>query len=850
MLLTPDLNHPSIVQLSPEYCSSIECLYHKYLQRSKLIVTASLEYVDTASFSFGGSELVRGASSSHGCSISLEILPYQRLFHHPLVEIISLSFPVFCFDVVEDALAQGADGLGLMKNEDHQVLGNEQKLEEDASDCTRVDDDGVEFSPEDDVLDRSLYLAELLKMALQLMNLLTALLFSHDSEMNIRCSSLAHSYERLLLKAKHSTQSIGELTEFKSRLMQHRTGLDELKHDLSTEESVAQKCKIAIVKNKREIIRENIEPNKVGSEEVANLDPDQLPTLAFVGSFGPEGCLLILLRQDGADDSGPVSLRHTTIFWSTSQRPYLTTCTPIFLNGELYQLLRSSSGDSGPDVSFDMSASPEHLYGSARARLATSTLSGQLRLSHLDCLKETIPYHMHTNTLQAELVYLDLRNYREFYKFSSMPMHGLVICIGIMYRSSILILHYHGYAGGSFPNSFQWHAPIGGSEFSFWNLHVKVSKEFLFPYPADQALFTRFDKYLFRQMERVWWVLLIGTSGPTDGANVEAYLRGPLGLGKRALNLSPEYRSDIGSAPEVCYGGLLKSSAPERNLDSRVIDESPTEGFTLDNLSKLCCRCAKFCNIAVVVFVHSGLNASCYNLLANHTAILVAEDTCLPDLTTNERIDLVRSFNLVRSFDRRTRKKVDPSVILLPHVLPTNPDRIGSSVVHKTLIFLGMLVLLKKLEEDAPDCTRVDDDGVEFSHVPYYMPRPYADGESVIPPNFCCSGVFIVYDNMSPQILPSIRFKCLEVKEVKRPNCFLRRAPLLPYPEECAGRRDGGLIFSRMMSDLDVLLWWTTSPTYMDLSSSEALLIGYLCCMPGGAIVSSDVAMHRRVIKK
>nr|GEY64923.1 pentatricopeptide repeat-containing protein At5g42310, mitochondrial-like [Tanacetum cinerariifolium] len=41
MLLTPDLNHPSIVQLSPEYRSGIECFYHKSPQRSKLIVTAS-----------------------------------------------------------------------------------------------------------------------------------------------------------------------------------------------------------------------------------------------------------------------------------------------------------------------------------------------------------------------------------------------------------------------------------------------------------------------------------------------------------------------------------------------------------------------------------------------------------------------------------------------------------------------------------------------------------------------------------------------------------------------------------------------------------------------------------------
>ncbi|GJZ22350.1 hypothetical protein Tco_0559389 [Tanacetum coccineum] len=44
MLLTPDLNHPSIVQLSLEYCFSIGCLYHKYLRRSKLIVTASFEW--------------------------------------------------------------------------------------------------------------------------------------------------------------------------------------------------------------------------------------------------------------------------------------------------------------------------------------------------------------------------------------------------------------------------------------------------------------------------------------------------------------------------------------------------------------------------------------------------------------------------------------------------------------------------------------------------------------------------------------------------------------------------------------------------------------------------------------
>ncbi|GJV59777.1 hypothetical protein Tco_1465877 [Tanacetum coccineum] len=68
----------------------------------------------------------------------------------------------------------------------------------------------------------------------------------------------------------------------KNKDHQQGAGLDELKHDLSTEESVAQKCKDAIVKNKREIIRANIKLNKAGLEEVADLDPNQLPTLTFV----------------------------------------------------------------------------------------------------------------------------------------------------------------------------------------------------------------------------------------------------------------------------------------------------------------------------------------------------------------------------------------------------------------------------------------------------------------------------------------------------------------------------------------------------------------------------------------
>nr|GEW49911.1 hypothetical protein [Tanacetum cinerariifolium] len=83
------------------------CLYHKYLQMSKLIVTAS----------FGWSEGLVQKSALDVCSRGLLWM-------------------------------SASSWRGLMKNRDCQVLRNEQKLEEDASDCTKVDDDGVEFSPE------------------------------------------------------------------------------------------------------------------------------------------------------------------------------------------------------------------------------------------------------------------------------------------------------------------------------------------------------------------------------------------------------------------------------------------------------------------------------------------------------------------------------------------------------------------------------------------------------------------------------------------------------------------------------------------------------------------------------
>nr|GEV70098.1 zf-CCHC domain-containing protein/DUF4219 domain-containing protein/UBN2 domain-containing protein [Tanacetum cinerariifolium] len=62
------------------------------------------------------------------------------------------------------------------------------------------------------------------------------------------------------------------------------------------------------------------------------------------------------------------------------------------------------------------------------------------------------------------------------------------------------------------------------------------------------------------------------------------------------------------------------------------------------------------------------------------------------------------------------QERVVLPVILLLHVLSTNPDIAGSSVVHKTLIFLSLPVLLKeRLEEDAPNRSREDHDDVEFS---------------------------------------------------------------------------------------------------------------------------------------
>nr|GEW79508.1 hypothetical protein [Tanacetum cinerariifolium] len=267
----------------------------------------------------------------------------------PIVLVINLLY--FLLDVVKDALAQGTEGIELMQNEDHQVLGNEQKLEEDASGYTRVDDYSVEFSYKERHRVCEAYSCErlLLKAKLEFSRQLTMHVVGPASELDTPKENRLRFY-------KHSTQSNGELTEFKSRLMQQGIGLDELKHDLSTKESVAHK---SASESSHFVPLANIEPNKADSEEVVDLDLNQLPTLAFkaivssiilISSLLHKTFVHTISKGDGADDSGPG------------------------LPFETYQLLWSSSSNSRVVVSFDMSASLKHLSGSARARLATSIL--------------------------------------------------------------------------------------------------------------------------------------------------------------------------------------------------------------------------------------------------------------------------------------------------------------------------------------------------------------------------------------------------------------------------------------------------------------------------------------------
>ncbi|GKD63383.1 hypothetical protein Tco_1305491 [Tanacetum coccineum] len=105
----------------------------------------------------------------------------------------------------------------------------------------------------------------------------------------------------------------------------------------------------------------------------------------------------------------------------------------------------------------------------------------------------------------------------------------------------------------------------------------------MLPYPLAHARLG--NVFLIRCIPLVFQhglrLALIGKSGPTDGANVEAYLRGMLGLGKWASNIRIAWFS-FGSFRGVSFGSsvksLLRMSAPtwrdllDLSLGLRVVD--------------------------------------------------------------------------------------------------------------------------------------------------------------------------------------------------------------------------------------------------------------------------------------
>nr|GFA18378.1 hypothetical protein [Tanacetum cinerariifolium] len=80
-----------------------------------------------------------------------------------------------------------------------------------------------------------------------------------------------------------------------------------------------------------------------------------------------------------------------------------------------------------------------------------------------------------------------------------------------------------------------------------------------FDRPAISGVLFRLQNFIKTKKEDMDGVV-VGSS-PTDGANVEAYLRGPLGLGKRASNVRIVWFS-FGSFGSVSFG----SSAESKNV--------------------------------------------------------------------------------------------------------------------------------------------------------------------------------------------------------------------------------------------------------------------------------------------
>ncbi|GKB68572.1 TSS-like protein [Tanacetum coccineum] len=92
----------------------------------------------------------------------------------------------------------------------------------------------------------------------------------------------------------------------------------------------------------------------------------------------------------------------------------------------------------------------------------------------------------------------------------------------------------------------------------------------------------------------------IGTPGPTNGANVEVYLRGPLGLGKRASNVRI-VRFSFGSFRDGSFGSVsFSSSAESKNVvqlrllwsltSTDATDSGPEPSFDRLAISEVCSR--------------------------------------------------------------------------------------------------------------------------------------------------------------------------------------------------------------------------------------------------------------------
>ncbi|GKC10956.1 mutator type transposase [Tanacetum coccineum] len=149
--------------------------------------------------------------------------------------------------------------------------------------------------------------------------------------------------------------------------------------------------------------------------------------------------------------------------------------------------------------------------------------------------------------------------------------------------------------------------PYLSFEFLLWNLHVKVSKEFLFPYPADQALFTsqrsrHFDVLLdevkeTRERKRISMVRCVCNLVDHLGCTPFIYTSGASLEDKRIVALMVWRRM---SALEVYFGCLLHPGVLSVDLNEPK-DSSKTDKAT-KNVVIIACRTPK----SLTLEIHHG----------------------------------------------------------------------------------------------------------------------------------------------------------------------------------------------------------------------------------------------------